>query len=359
MVDRDFLNDLEEQQAIDEIVNKGFVGRKGAGGWKKQLVAVVAVVMIGIPIFGMAFPALAQQIPIIGRIFAMIESDYEDFSRLEEFSHEVNITGEVNGMSITIEETVFDGQTVYFTYIVESDSALGDNFHFNISDLGLKVDGIEVHGNRGWGASPGVLQQVSDYTHIAVGSVSFPSFYEQIENAMVHFRMSGWNVSFPIEVVEGEIISLNETVSVDGFEATITNVTILPIGTTLHFSYEMAPGYYTYVDWDFFVYSDETERLEAEMRFRVRDDLGNVYEEWEMMGSHDGYQGDGWIRFKEVLHPNASALIVTPYMHITHWQLGSWEFRGESSIGAEEVIAGGGSVEHREVVLEEIVISLP
>ena len=231
---------------------------------------------------------------------------------------------------------------------------LGEN-----SDLGLKVNGVEVHGNRGWGASPGVLQQVSEYTYIAVGSVDFPDFQENVENAVVHFRIGNWHVNFPIERVDSDIITLDETVSNDDFEVTITYAMISPIGTTLHFSHKLDSNYHTYVDWDFFVYSDETERSEAEVAFRIRDDLGNVYEQWQMMSQHDGDSGSGWIRFQEALHPDASELIITPYVLVTYWQLGDWVFSGENSIGAEEIIAGGGNVEHREVILEEIVISIP
>jgi hypothetical protein len=313
--------------------------------------------MIGFPVLGFAFPALAQYIPIIGGIFERIEFDYEDLSRLQEFSNEVNITGEVNGMSITIEESVFDGQTVYFSYVVESDRALGGNFQFGINDLGLRVDGVEVHDN-GWSGFPGALQQVSENTYIAVGYVSFPDFHEHLENAEVHFRLGGWNVAFPIERMESEILLVDELIEADGFEVTITQAVFLPIGTTLHFSYEM-PSDYLRVDWDFLVYSTESERSEAEIAFRIRDDLGNEYTQWSMMSSHDDHNGSGWIQFEEALHPEASGLIITPYMNVHHWQLGDWEFSGEGSIGAEEVIAGGGNVESSEVILGDIVIQIP
>ena len=362
------LNDIEKQQMKGLMIERGFEGRKKIVVWKKQFVTAAAVVMIGIPILGFTFPALAQHIPIIGGIFETIESDYEDFSRLQDFSNEVGIVGEVNGvsitgemrgMSITIEESVFDGQTVYFSYMIESNITLRENFHLRISRLGLRVDGVEVHGYSGWSASPGTLQQVSEGVYIGVGSVSFPDFHENLENAEVHFRLGAWDVAFPVESIDREVVMLNESVGNDGFQAKITQAVISPIGTTLHFSFELSPNYYAYAGWDFFVSSDETERSVAEMAFRIRDDLGNDYTQWGMMASYSDHSGNGTMQFSEALHPEASELIVTPYVYIHHWQLGDWTFSGESSIGAEEIIAGGGSVESEEVILGDIVIPIP
>ena len=66
------LNDIEKKQMKDFIIEQGFENRKKSGTWKKGVAVAVAVIIIGIPIFGATFPALAQNIPIIGGFFGRI-----------------------------------------------------------------------------------------------------------------------------------------------------------------------------------------------------------------------------------------------------------------------------------------------
>ena len=348
------LDDIKKKSVIDNAVEIGLAGKKSSGGWKRHSVVAAAVILIGIPMFGFAFPAIAAHIP---RIFELFYVDGDNrAARLQDFAQEVRITGESNDMSIMIEEFVFDGQTVYFSYIVESENALRDGFSFLMRDVGLRVDGVEVYPDGGVSGSSGFLQRVYENTYIAVGSITFPGFHENLENAEVHFRLGSWHVAFPIERVESDILLVDETVGNEDFEVTVTQAMISPLGATVHFSYTISP-YYSGLDWDFFVYSDETEGSEANIAFRIRDDLG-TYVNWQ--GSFNCINDDcnGWIQLQEELHPDASELIITPYVNVHHWQLGDWEYSG-GSIGAEDIIAGGGSVEHSEVILDEIVIRIP
>ena len=101
----DKLTTFEKQQMKGFIIEQGFEGRKATGRLKKQIIAVAAAVLIGIPAFGFTFPAIAANIPRIFDLFYTDEVFQTD--RLQEFAQEVNITGEVNRMSISIEEAVF------------------------------------------------------------------------------------------------------------------------------------------------------------------------------------------------------------------------------------------------------------
>jgi len=50
MMDREFLNDFEEQRAIDEIVEKGFEDRVQVKVWKKQTLAIAASILVFISV---------------------------------------------------------------------------------------------------------------------------------------------------------------------------------------------------------------------------------------------------------------------------------------------------------------------
>ena len=126
MVDKDFLTDFEEQKAINEIIEKGFTGRKKAMTWQKQLVAAVAIIIIGIPTFGFSFPALAQHIPLIGGLFAQMDSAGMggNLDMITEYATTVDETQVADGVSITLVEQFFDGHGIYLSYLVESEFAL-------------------------------------------------------------------------------------------------------------------------------------------------------------------------------------------------------------------------------------------
>jgi len=351
-------NELEVREEIREIIDKGLMKEKKSN-LRRNVLAAAASVFVSLLVLGFVFPGYASQIPLIGRIFEVFETNYRDYSPLQEFAHDVSITGETHGMSITIEETVFDGQTVYFTYRVESDWALDDDFHFQISPAAaaLWVDGVDMNEHGGLSASPGVLQQVSEYHYIAVGSVSFPNFDEIVEHAEVSFTLGDWYVRFPVERTAGDIIQINETMRNENFEATITQVIISPIGVKVYYNYTK-PIEYAWLGWEFFTSSPVPEGAEANFVIEVSDDLGNEYA-WDSLSEGHDDGGSGWLNLIEPLYPEASELIITLSMWVDYWDLGDWRHTGSGGVGYEEVIAGGGSVERREVILGEIVVPLP
>ena len=49
------------------------------------------------------------------------------YDNYKEYSTEMNMTEESNGIKVTINDAVFDGKTVAITYSIESDQDLGDD----------------------------------------------------------------------------------------------------------------------------------------------------------------------------------------------------------------------------------------
>ena len=49
---------------------------------------------------------------------------YDDY---KEYSTEINMTEESNGIKVTINDAIYDGKTVSVTYSIESDQDLGDD----------------------------------------------------------------------------------------------------------------------------------------------------------------------------------------------------------------------------------------
>lgn len=352
-------SELEVKREIKSIVDKGLGEEKR--GLKKPFLMTAATLIVSLFLLGFAFPTYASQIPIIGGIFEMFDSEnhHRDYSSMQEFATETGLTGEINGLIVTIEETFFNGQTLYFTYRIESDRVLNEGYpSFQISEPEIWVDGVNIAEYSGFFSTPGLVQRISENNYVAVGSVGFMHLGENVESGEVRFMLDNWHVILPVERVAGNIVYINESVGNEGFEATITQMVVSPVNVLIYFAY-IQPAEYDILGWDFFVRSPVPEGVEARFNMRVIDDLGNEYD-WQM--SSGGIVDDGvggWLEIIEPLHPEASELIVTPYFDIHHWYLGDWRHTGNGSVGSNEVIANGGSWDQREVILGEIIIPLP
>jgi len=388
----------EVRQEIRAIIEKGLIKEKKSN-LRRNVFAAAAVALVLLLGLGFAFPSYASQIPLIGGIFGMFENEWRDYSPLQDVAHHVGnevdiielpedittmytladgtiktvnetdgtvriscsvnpyVINETDGMSLTIKEVVFDGQTVYFTYLVETDRELGDYYHFETSRPELWVDGVNLMEYQGFASSPGDLQRISRHNYIAVGSFVFPIFDEDVEYADLYFRLGNWRVGFPIERIDSEVIQVNETVSNEGFETTVTQVLISQIGGVIYYHFTK-PIEYAGLGWDFFTRSPVPEGKEAIFEIRISDDLGNEYE-WGRHGEVGVDWGSGTLNLLEPLHEEATELIITPFMYVNRWYLGDWRYTRGISVGYEEVIAGGGSLETREVILGEIVVPLP
>ena len=342
------LNDFEKKQMKDFIIEQGFEGRKSSGRWKKQLVVAAAVIMIGIPALGAAFPAWGQRIPIVGGVFeehgAFVYENlgqiWPTIAELQEFSTEVNLSGELGSVVITIEESVFDGKRLSFSYTIEGNRNLGSYPQIDIENLGLLVDGEDQQDGAGWGFRPSVLQRVSRNEYIGVSTIYFSNLLGVIDNGVVHFDVifnnRSWHAAFPIERVDLENIVINETFNNDGFEITIISVLNTPSGMVMHYRYELPVGY----GLDFLVENGEIRTEQnAEMKFRIQDDLGNewarifgsVESEWIGTDLRTSVTSNyvGWLDFSDVTrrgegsyyaegnyHAAANYLIITPYIGV-------------------------------------------
>lgn len=390
--------EVEVKQEIQSIIKKGLI-QKEKSNLRRNLLATAAAVFVLLFILGFVFPGYASQIPLIGGIFELLDADHRSYSPLQDVAHDVsnevgitelpaedtrtyiledgsikivnetdgsimissgvnpNVISETDGMSLEIKEVVFDGQSVYFTYHIVTDRELGDYDHFELSRPELWVEGVDLMEYQSFSSSPGVLQRISEHNYIAVGSFTFPVFDKNVEYADLYFTLGSWRVEFPIERIDSEIIQVNETVSNEGFEATVTQVLVSQIGVVVHYNYTK-PLEYDWLGWDFFTSSPVPEGVEANFEIRVSDDLGNEYD-WGMSGEAGNGWGSGSLSLIEPLAPEATELIITPLMYVHYWYLGDWRHDGEGEVGETEVKAGGGSVETSEVILGEIVVPLP
>ena len=89
--------------------------------WKK---VSAASILVGLSVCNSwyRFSYICRGLPIVGDIFRFLDNGrtglYENY---KEFSTELNMTKESNGVKVTINDAVFDGRTIIITYSIESE----------------------------------------------------------------------------------------------------------------------------------------------------------------------------------------------------------------------------------------------
>lgn len=108
---------------IDDRINEGV---KKALDKKKQnkrkLATIMAASISLIVIFGISNPSFAEDIPIIGNVFKLIEDKVQSPAKYSKYATSINETVYSNGTSITLSEVVSDGNYLYVTYVIESET---------------------------------------------------------------------------------------------------------------------------------------------------------------------------------------------------------------------------------------------
>jgi len=311
-------SELEVRQEIRAIMDKGLVQEKKSS-LRRNVLATAAAIFVSLLALGFAFPGYARQIPIIGEVFGGLfehfdEPDYWKVSSLQRFAEGIGIVGEAQGMVVTIDEAVFDGQLLHLSYTLESDEALPSDFNIDISVSALKLNGERPIDFNGWGGSSRHLERIPNTENLYMGitSLMLPSIFENFNTAKISLTIPGnteteWfafrtagegNFVFQLGVVDAETILVEATIDFDSFMIRVMQIRISPLGITVYF--------------------------QGDREFKVFDDLGNEY----MPTFGFGVDDDGWRYFAETIHPDAREIIIMPYnmLHFNEYDAYEEEF---------------------------------
>lgn len=122
---------------------------------EKGVAAASILVGVSVAMLGIGFPTYAGGLPIVGDIFRFLDNGrtglYENY---KEFSTELNMTRESNGVKVTINDVISDGRTLSITYSLESEQDLGDD---PIILGGLDI--MDAHGSSGSGKMTKVTEK--------------------------------------------------------------------------------------------------------------------------------------------------------------------------------------------------------
>ncbi|WP_203248378.1 DUF4179 domain-containing protein [Sporosarcina beigongshangi] len=329
-----------DKAKVKSTLKNSIVKKKRKRGWKMNVAAAAVIVGLSTTTVGLAFPAYASNIPIIGDIFRFF--DFREtglYDNYKEYSTQMNLTQESGGIKITINDAIFDGETVAITYSIVSDRDLGevltkfpmptikdssghtgsshitkiDNYHYvgldRITPLRITSDSSDVQ----WG--------VANSDRVAV-KWNIASLFPDTDELIIK---GNWKFAFSLPATDSQIQLTNRSVDQHGIVVTIDKITFIPMSFVVHYTQRASEQ--VLEKWQ-----------QPHIELEIKDDLGNKY-----YGDSNGGYGRPdytmtWGNTFKKLDPSATKLIITPHASVYD----------ETNSGNQRV----------EFVLDDIVIEL-
>ncbi|CEG23745.1 hypothetical protein BN1080_02749 [Planococcus massiliensis] len=314
---KEALENIEVPEArLDAIIEESFwetsaapVKEKRRNRWMPAVATAVLVAGISAATLS-ATPALAHymaQLPVIGSVFSIFAENPRGAAAFEEFSEDVALTQTSNGITISIDEAVYDGTKLTFTYRVASEEPLASSAYLTNSPQLLEAEGPT--GGMQWEIVDGAIVGISEITHLDEEAEFVNVIWEPQTLYTEEKEIPGdWKFEFAVKQLKQTPVPLDEKVSSDGVTIHLQELTITDVAVNIAYQQLVDPAI---VEAGNFV--------EAELI--AKDNLGNVY---EMPYSGGSTPGDAltaedfeWTASFSGLDPNASTLTFYPFGHIS------------------------------------------
>lgn len=342
------VKDLEKitiKKALKKRINK-----KNKWYGKGIVAAITTSVIVGGTLYlGIINPTYAANLPIMGDIFRFLDNGRTGIYDLyKENAQEINVTKESNGVSMTVQDALFDGRTIYITYVVNTDKDLGDAPKIGIDPT------LSIRDYQGGMTGSAQSRKIDEHTYVAQRTYTIDEFKESVKcklnikeiaklgsNSQKSIK-GNWQFEFELEATEGIREELNKGTTEDGFSVTIDYIMRTPMSYMVKYTQEVPEAYRT--EWD-----DVGTMLE------VKDDLGNSYE-GEMNGGR-GHTGTGIMSFTMTfgkIDERASKLIITPRIFCSTYKGGV----AIDAEGNETQLQPNSDKEDRMIILPEIVVPI-
>jgi hypothetical protein len=266
--------------------------------------AAVFGIMVGSSYYSPALASSLSQIPIIGSVFG--NSDLIGLQKAKEsgLTSEIGETKTVNGISVTLDEILYDQNNITIGLIIESDKQL-DQFYFG-AGMDFTINGENPRGSSGTYGE----DVLSATTRTAIQEINVNE--DMPEEFQLGLKLHGkngetWSFSTPVgKIADIRKIPVQHTQSVDGLTLTVKDMSVSETGLSI--AYESLEK-----ETDFDVSRG------GNIEFKVVDQDGN-----EITGRSGGATGErvkDKIRFKSIkqfdpLEFNSGELTITPYLVI-------------------------------------------
>ncbi|WP_342508046.1 DUF4179 domain-containing protein [Sporosarcina sp. FSL K6-2383] len=121
------VGELEIKKAQKKLLASLPRKNKRLSGLRVIAVAACLVVGLSVGIVGTAFPTVASQVPLLGNLFTLFGDEERNvFEGYHENAQALNLSAESNGVVITLNEAVYDGDLLTVSFKVKTTEKLSD-----------------------------------------------------------------------------------------------------------------------------------------------------------------------------------------------------------------------------------------
>lgn len=241
-------------------------------------------------------------------VISYFNDEEQRHKSFEAFSTDIGLVQTSNGMTVMIDNAVYDGTNITVSFAIETDYDFGQEMRMRAPNW------FDVVGARGSGGGHNITK-ISDTRYVGLSTFT-PRFKDDIypESLQVtwtpqafynrenELEVKGdWSFEFALERLDGDLQLINETVRHKDVNFTLRSVEFTDVSTVI--AYEQ-------------VVSDELlkESVSVSPSFIITDDLGNVY---ELRRGGSGMSPDDYKTFKgtstfDSIEEGASQLIIQP-----------------------------------------------
>ncbi|MBN8191765.1 DUF4179 domain-containing protein [Bacillus sp. NTK074B] len=263
--------ELEEVTSLEKKRVKQHVLKsrgKKTGIWKNM--AVASAMLIGVTTAaGYAYPSFADQIPFMDNVIQYFSND-DTYKEFDEFSTDIGLTETSNGVTVLIDNAVYDGTNITVSYAIETDKDFGE-------DILSGGHWFDVKGANGSGGSS-QLTKISDNRYVGLATITpsfkgsdFPETVEVTWEPQTLYSTSNdlevdgdWSFAFSLKRLDGDVRLINETTKTHDINFTLKSVELTDVSTVI--AYEQEVSGKLLEKWP-----------EVSPVFKVTDDLGHVY----------------------------------------------------------------------------------
>ncbi|MFJ7734931.1 DUF4179 domain-containing protein [Lysinibacillus sp. NPDC097287] len=345
-------SDIEKAQMKSQLKQR-MTKKKKRGSWWRQIAVAFFFLGLSGTILGFTFPAQAGSIPIVRDIFKFIDGDraalYENY---KEFSTAIGLSDESKGIKITLNDAIYDGETITVTMDIKSEKALGDQPEFrhtaSFNDINGGTFGLQI-------------KKVDDFNYVGIltagsfgqAAKDMANFIWKVDKIFIEETntvINGkWRFAFSVDATEQHTQLVNQSTEQDGVKVTVKQITKTPMSVIVSIREQLAQQV-----------SEQWDHISLE--YSMMDDVGNVYE-GQGMGGHGEIDDPGIMntgKIFEKIDERATKLTIIP-------QLLMLKSSGNPSEQIESVDAYGDPVvssatsevaDYKEITLEPIVIDL-
>ncbi|MDN4607029.1 DUF4179 domain-containing protein [Sporosarcina highlanderae] len=297
------VTDIEKARVKQHILKK----HKKAPIWRD--IAVAAVIIGGASTAtGFAFPSLAAQIPFMNNVINYFDDEEQRYKNFEAYSTDIDLSQTSNGITVMIDNAVYDGTNITVSFAIETDHDFGETMRISAPNW------FGVVGASGSGGSSDITK-ISDRRYVGLSTFrphfkndQYPETVEITWSPQAFNSMSNdleirgnWSFGFSLDRLEGDIQLVNETVQSKDVKFTLKSVEFTDVSTVI--AYEQ-------------VVTDELLEQWPSITpvFQVTDDLGHVYMDGGGGGgvsTNNGKNFKGTTTFGTI-HEGASQLFIQP-----------------------------------------------